>query len=248
MNRAVRYAAAGIGVAALIGGAGTGIVMAQSGSGTSGTASTTVQALAHEQGAADQSTFITELAKNLGISEDALRAALKTTSLAHIDKALADGKITQAQADAAKTRIAAGNGSLFGFGGGHGGPGGMEHGGRGGFAGADVATFLGITESAIRTELQGGSTLAQVAANHGKSRDQIRQFLIDENSKRIDQAVTDGKITAADATTKKTEFATKVDGLLDSTGPKAGEGGPRGMGHGGPRPGAPSGSSTPSAN
>ena len=121
MNRATRLAAAGIGVAALIGGAGTGIVMAQSSSGSTGAASTTVAALANQQAPADQATFITELAKNLGITEDALKAAIKTTSLAQVDKALAAGTITQAQADEAKARIEAGTGGLFGFGGGPGG-------------------------------------------------------------------------------------------------------------------------------
>ena len=126
MNKTARFAAAGFGLAALIGGASTGVVMAQS---SGGATATTTQALA-DQVAPNGGAFITDLAKNLGISETQLRDALKKTSLDGLDKAVADGKITAAEAATIRTRIESGDGALFGIGGprgdmgGRGGPGG----------------------------------------------------------------------------------------------------------------------------
>jgi hypothetical protein len=66
----------------------------------------------------------TALAKALGIDRDKLANAIRDAKLAEVDKALADKKITQAQADRLKERIRAGESGFFGFGlGFRGGPG-----------------------------------------------------------------------------------------------------------------------------
>jgi hypothetical protein len=75
----------------------------------------------------------TALAKALGIDRDKLANAIRDAKLAEVDKALADKRITQAQADRLKERIRAGEAGFFGFGFGpglRGGPGGPR-GGRG---------------------------------------------------------------------------------------------------------------------
>jgi hypothetical protein len=74
---------------------------------------------------------ITALATKLGIDRDKLANAIRDAKLAEVDKALADKRITQAQADRLKARIQAGEQGPFGFGffrgpggpGGRGGPG-----------------------------------------------------------------------------------------------------------------------------
>src|SRR5262245_45467589 len=58
----------------------------------------------------------TALAKALGIDRDKLAKAIRDAKLAEVDKALADKKITQAQADKLKQRIQQGEKGLFGFG------------------------------------------------------------------------------------------------------------------------------------
>jgi hypothetical protein len=72
---------------------------------------------------------ITALAKALGIDRDKLAAAIRDAKLAQVDRALADKRITQAQADRLKARIRAGEQApFFGF---FGGPGGPRGGGPG---------------------------------------------------------------------------------------------------------------------
>jgi hypothetical protein len=72
----------------------------------------------------------TALAKALGIDRDKLANAIRDAKLAEVDKALADKRITQTQADRLKDRMRAGESGFFGFGLGlRGGPG--PRGGRG---------------------------------------------------------------------------------------------------------------------
>lgn len=52
-----------------------------------------------------------------------------------------------------------------------------------------IAGFLGISASDLRTELQGGKTLAEAAQAHGKSAADLKSFLMDQASKRIDDLI-----------------------------------------------------------
>jgi len=54
---------------------------------------------------------------------------------------------------------------------------------------ATAATYIGIAEADLRTELQTGKTLAQVAVAHGKTRDGLIAALSVEATKRITTAV-----------------------------------------------------------
>lgn len=54
---------------------------------------------------------------------------------------------------------------------------------------ATAATYIGITEAALRTELQTGQTLAQIAVAHGKTRDGLIAALSAEATKQITTAV-----------------------------------------------------------
>lgn len=192
--------------------------------------------------AADQAAYLQKLAGKLGVSVDALTAAIKATNLEILDEKVASGDLTQEQADAARSRIENGDGPLFGFGGprGHGpghGPGDDQA----------VAGFLGIDEATFGTEEQAGKSLATIAADHGKSRDELKAFLTEQEKAELAQAVTDGKLTQAQADEHLAQFSTKLDQRIDSIH-AMGDGGPRGGFRGGPpAPGAPapsSGSST----
>ncbi|MBI5948728.1 MAG: hypothetical protein HY875_11375 [Chloroflexi bacterium] len=237
MHKLQRIALATGALAAFAGVIGTGVVLAQDNSGTS---SATTQSRVD--------TYIAKLASNLGITEQALRDALKQTGLDMVTQAVADGKITQAEADAITAKINAGEGNPFGFGmGGHGGPGGKHGAGVPGMGMSDegVATFLGIDHQTLHDELSGGKTLAQVAEAHGKSRDALRAYLIEQNSTKIDEAVANGRLTAEQAATAKENFASKVDTMIDSTMPQKGEGGRHGGMHFGGQPSTGSGTTAP---
>jgi hypothetical protein len=105
-----------------------------------------------------------------------------------------DGVITQDQADRVADTL---NGSdALGPRHGHG-PGGHGHGGFGaGIALEAAAEALGITEDELRAALADGSTLADVAEEQGVARDTLVDALVAAATERLDQAVTDGRITA----------------------------------------------------
>lgn len=105
-----------------------------------------------------------------------------------------------------------------------GGPGGPGHGGPGfGFAQGDplaaAATFLGTTTADLRTKLESGQTLAQIATASGKTRDALIAALVNDAKTAIEKAKTDGKLTADQATTLENGLVARITTLVDSTGP-----------------------------
>jgi hypothetical protein len=58
-----------------------------------------------------------------------------------------------------------------------------------------VATYLGLSEDQLQTQLQSGKTLAQIATAQGKTVAGLEQAVKDAAQKDLDQAVADGKLT-----------------------------------------------------
>lgn len=173
------------------------------------------------------STFLDDLAGRLGVSTQKLKDASKAAAIDQVDAALKAGTITQAQADELKARINAGDGLPF-LGGRGFGPGpGFHHGGGFGVSLDAAATYLGLTDDALRQKLEAGQTLAQIAqATSGKSVDGLEQALIDAATKRLDQAVADKRITADQEQTLLADLKSRIDGLVNGTLPAR----PRGPG------------------
>jgi len=142
-----------------------------------------------------------------------------------LDGLVADKTITQAQADAITAKLEAWRAANPA----------PDHGGRRhGMAGAkldDIASALGITAEELRTQLQSGATLRAIAGDKVAA---LTTLLTDNANARIDQAVTDGRITAETAATMKAEVPAKVQAMLDGS---AQLGGPGGHGPGGHGPG-----------
>ena len=103
----------------LVAGAAGLAVLAGSGgayaAGQSGPATSTSPRADH---AAEQKAFLDDVAKRLNVTRDQLDAALKGAAGARIDAAVAAGKLTKEQGEAAKQRLAAGAPLLPGLGGG----------------------------------------------------------------------------------------------------------------------------------
>ncbi|HTN80548.1 MAG TPA: hypothetical protein VMK16_12795 [Acidimicrobiales bacterium] len=124
-----------------------------------------------------------------------------------------NGTITQSQADAVISALEAAKPPMGR--GGPGGPGGPGFGfgfGRGAGLGG-VASALGITNEELRTALQSGQTLAQIAEAHGKTAQDVVDALVADAKAHLDDAVKAGKITQADADQKLAEItdtATKI--------------------------------------
>lgn len=173
------------------------------------------------------SAFLEAVATKLGISSEKLKEATKAAAVDRVDAQLKAGTITQAQADAMKARIASGEVGLGGAG--KGSPGG-RHGGPGGHL-TDAAAYLGLTEAKLLEQLQGGKTLAQVATTQGKTTDGLKAALLASEKKELAQAVTDGKLTQAQADAMLAGAGDRFDDMIDGTLPQ------RGHGRGGPRGG-----------
>jgi hypothetical protein len=92
----------------------------------------------------------------------------------------------------------------------------------GGLFGADVAAFLGMSQSDLHTELQNGQTLAQIAQAHGKSVADLKTFLTNQLKTRLDQDVAAGRITSQQETDRLNQESSRLDQIINRTGPKFG--------------------------
>jgi hypothetical protein len=170
---------------------------------------------------AESEAIVNDAAKQLGVTPAKLSDALKQALENRVDAAVAAGTMTKAQGDELKAQIAADEFPLFGgrpgFGHGPGGP----HGAFGAHLSA-AATYLGVTEAELRTSLEGGKTLADVAKAKGKSASGLVDALVADETKELDAAVSAGKLTKAQrdalVANAKQRFQDLVDGKLPERG------------------------------
>lgn len=193
------------------------------------------------------STGIANPMANVNGPEDAIASVLSSL--------VAKGTITQAQADAVKAAFAAAA-PARGFDGRGKGAGPMD---------ADraaidalIAKTIGVDSATVRSRLAAGESLGAIA---GAKKAELISVLVADETKRIDAAVTAGKLTAAQATTLKAGLTAHVTAEVEEVrgkgGPAMGGKGDRdGRGHGGPAMGgmgkapkipAPTTSATPAA-
>jgi len=162
----------------------------------------------------EEAAFLADAAGRLGVQPSKLEDALKQAALDRVDAAVKDGRLTQADADAIKARISAGD---FGPGFELAGPGLAQH---VEIAGLDAAaSYLGLTEAQLRSDLESGKTLAQVAAAQGKPLAGLKQALLADAKSHLDQAVKDGKLTAAQEQQMLTDLSSHLDDLINGTLP-----------------------------
>jgi len=95
-----------------------------------------------------------------------------------------------------------------------------------------IATTIGKSAAEIQDGLAAGKSLGVIA---GDKRAALITALVADHTKKIDAAVTAGKMTAAQATTMKADLTAhvtaKVDAVRPAMGPGMGKGGQKG-GHG----------------
>ena len=139
---------------------------------------------------AESEAVVNDAAKQLGVTPAKLSDALKQALSNRVDAAVAAGTMTKEQGDALKAQIASGDFPLFGV---RGRPRkGGHHRGFGAHLAA-AATYLGVTEASLRTSLESGKTLAEIAKEKGKSVSGLVDALVADETEELDAAVTAGK-------------------------------------------------------
>lgn len=138
-----------------------------------------------------------------------------------LDGLVADGVITQAQADAVAEALS--QRVPFGFGHHHGAGHHLE----------TVAEAIGIPIDDLTTALQDGQTIAEVAEANGVDPDDVVAALVADHDERIAQAVEDGDLTEEEAAEKTAQAAERAEALVNGEMPAKGFGfGHRGRGPG----------------
>jgi uncharacterized coiled-coil protein SlyX len=117
-------------------------------------------------------------------------------------KALAAAGITLAVAAGAGGAVAAGGNGRAG----HPGP-------------AAIASYLGLTPVQLREQLRSGKTLAQIAVAQGKSVSGLEDAIYADVQAHLDQAVTNGRLSAAREQAMLTRLKTRLDDIVNHAFP-----------------------------
>jgi hypothetical protein len=183
---------------------------------------------------AESDAIVNDAAQQLGVDATKLDAALKQALENRVDAAVQAGTLTKAQGAALKQRIEAGDVPLVGLGPGPGG----ERGGHHGFVDfAAAADYLGVTEAQLRTKLESGDTLAEIAKANGKTSAGLVDALVAAAKTDLDEKVTAGRLTAAQRTSILADLQSRMQDVVNGEFSFGFRGGP-----GGPPPGAEPGS------
>jgi ribosomal protein S20 len=83
-----------------------------------------------------------------------------------------------------------------------------------------AAQALGMEPKDLLTELRGGKTVADVAKEKGVALDTVEKAMVDAATKRIDEAVANGKLDPERAATMKSKLSERVDKLVNHKVPK----------------------------
>jgi DNA-directed RNA polymerase specialized sigma subunit len=100
---------------------------------------------------------------------------------------------------------------------------------------ADAAKVLGMTEAELKTELEAGKSVADVAKAKNIDLDEVIAKLTAAFKAHLDEEVASGKHTQAEADAKLAEFKTRVTEMVNKAGlpQRGGKGGHGPGGHGG---------------
>jgi hypothetical protein len=108
-------------------------------------------------------------------------------------------------------------------GGAPGAPGGHGEGCIGGHRGAGIdaaAKALGMTAEELRSQLDADTTIADVAKAKGVDVQKVIDAMVADAKTHLDQAVTDGRLTQAEADAKKADLTDRITSLVNE-GPPA---------------------------
>ena len=172
---------------------------------------------------------LAQIATAQGVSVQSVIAVLVADMQVHIAGEVTSGEITQAQADSKLAGLIAKVTEMVNTvrpARGEGMRGGPQGGGKNVAA---IASVLKLTEAELKTQVQSGQTLAQIATAQGVSVQSVIAVLVADMQAHIADEVTSGEITQAQANTKLAGLTAKVTEMVNTVRPARGEGhGPRG--------------------
>ncbi len=184
----------------------------------SSTASAQMQPPAQTQSSFDslRTAFLDKLATALNIQRSALDSAITSAGTSTVDDALTAGTLSQAQADALRSRIQSGDvGALWG---GRGGRGGARVAGLHDAMEAAAGRALSITEDELETQLRAGQTLAQLAQAHNTTEQAVIDAALAAAKTELAEAVTAGTLTQAQADAKYADLQADGADILSHRG------------------------------
>ena len=168
---------------------------------------------------------LADVAKAQNRDVNGLLDAIVAAAQSDLDKAVTDKKLTQDQANAALTELKSHIGDLV-----NGqlrlripGPR-LERRGSAFGAGDQLATaakYLGLSESALQTQLRNGKSRADVAKAQNKDVKGLEDVLVAAQQKQLDKLVTAKKLTQSQADALLSRLKSHVDDLVNATPPAA---------------------------
>ena len=185
--------------------------------------------------AAEQKAFLDDVAKRLNVTRDQLDAALKGAAEARIDAAVAAGKLTKEQGEAAKQRLVVGRAAAARARR-------RSSAAAGGPAARAVPAPARPRRSRLRLrprraprarrstsasptaqlheQLRDGKSLADVAkATNGRRSTGLKAAIKAQLTERLDEAVKDGKLTQAQRDKIAAELDERIDDIVNLTPP-----------------------------
>lgn len=184
-------------------------------------------------------SFLARVADKLGVSEDELKTAIDEAGTETLDEAVAEGLLTERQAE----RLQEGNfpfrgrpGHMSGRGPGHG-PGHVMD---------AAAEALGMPQDELMEQLRDGASLAEVAEAQGKDLEAFKAELLDQIKAQLDELVAEDDLTQEQADGIFQRTKDNIDSIVSGEGCLGGFGGPRhGSGDFGGMPHGPGGMGGP---
>jgi chromosome condensin MukBEF complex kleisin-like MukF subunit len=149
------------------------------------------------------------LAEELGVTVDELEEAFSNASLALIDEAEADGRLSAEEADRARERVE--EGRFFPV---------FRSGFHHGFAFGRLAPFdgiaelLGMTEEDLRAAVRDGQSLAEVAESAGVSLEELTAEVLANVRESLDEAVANDGLTQELADEIFERFESNIEDFL----------------------------------
>ena len=157
---------------------------------------------------------LAQIASALGKSVSGLEDVIYADAKTHLDQAVANGKLTADQEQTMLAELKSHLDDMVNSTGPH-----MTvKGVGGGPLGEAAAAYLELTPAELRAQLESGKTLAQVAADQGKSLEGLKAAILAGAKTDLDAAVAAGKITAAQEQRMLADLEAHIDDLVNGVG------------------------------